>query len=220
MERVIKETLARVYVGEDPGRRVCEGMIGVGDVVSMDAAIWFSDLRGFTTISEGLGVEQLLDRLNAYFDCVVGAIYEQGGEVLKYIGDAVLAVFPVEQHGSRQKACLAALNAARISDSRLAALNAERAGAGNPELAHGIGLHLGEVRYGNIGSRERLDFTVIGREVNIASRIEGVCKQLREPLICSRGFAEQAGIAARPLGPFDLKGVAEPVHLCVPEQSA
>lgn len=217
IEHSIKQTLARVYVGQDPGGRVCAGMIRVGEVVSMDAAIWFSDIRGYTSISEGLAADQLLDSLNAYFDCVVTAIYECGGEVLKYIGDAVLAVFPVEHHGSRAAACAAAMNAASASAQKLAALNGERAAAGQPGFAHGIGLHVGEVRYGNIGSRDRLDFTVIGREVNIASRIEGICKQLGEPLICSRTFAVEAAIAARDLGSFELKGVTEPVALAVPK---
>lgn len=216
IEHEVKQTLARVYVGQDPGGRVCAGMIRVGEVVSMDAAIWFSDIRGYTSISEGLAADQLLESLNAYFDVVVSAIYESGGEVLKYIGDAVLAVFPVEQLGSRGSACVAALNAATNCAQSLAVLNRERTVTGEPEFAHGIGLHVGEVRYGNIGSRERLDFTVIGPEVNIASRIEGVCKQLSEPLICSSVFAAEAGIDARGLGPFNLKGVAEPVPLCVP----
>jgi len=218
IEHQVKQTLARVYVGQDPGNRVCAGMIKVGEVVSMDAAIWFSDIRGYTSISEGLEADELLRSLNAYFDCVVGAIYEQGGEVLKYIGDAVLAVFPVEQHGSRAAACASALKAARSCAESLETLNDECRAAGEPEFAHGIGLHVGEVRYGNIGSRERLDFTVIGREVNIASRIEGICKQVDETLICSRCFADEAGIAARDLGAFELKGVAGPVVLCAPEQ--
>ena len=216
VEHEVKETLARVYVGQDPGRRVCSGMIHVGDVVSVDAAIWFSDIRGYTSISEGLSAEQLLDGLNLYFDAVVGAIYDHGGEVLKYIGDAVLAVFPVDQLGSRKAACAAALAAASASAAALAELNERRSNAGEPLFAHGIGLHVGEVRYGNIGSRERLDFTVIGREVNIASRIEGVCKQTGEELLCSACFAAEADIGTRDLGMVDLKGVAGPVALCVP----
>lgn len=216
IEHDIKQTLAQVYVGQDPGGRACAGMIKVGDVVSLDAAIWFSDIRGYTAISENLPAERLISGLNAYFDCVVGSIYENGGEVLKYIGDAILAVFPVERHGSRHSACAAALAAAMHSAARLVELNYGRGSDGDPQFAHGVGLHVGQVRYGNIGSRDRLDFTVIGREVNIASRIEGVCKQLGESLLCSAAFASEADTPARDIGSFELKGVAEPVSLCVP----
>ena len=213
IEYSIKNTLSRVYVGQDPGRRVCEGMVGLGAVVSMEAAIWFSDLRGFTTMSEGMTAEQLVDALNAYFETVVGAIYAEGGEVLKYIGDAVLAIFPVYNFASADEACQAALAAASASSARLQELNADRATRGEPPFRHGIGLHLGKAQYGNIGSRERLDFTVIGREVNIASRIEGMCKRLNEPVLSSGAFAERSAAAMRPLGEFPLSGVEAPVPL-------
>ena len=216
IEHEVKETLARVYVGQDPGRRVCNGMINVGEVVSVDAAIWFSDIRGFTSISDGMSAEQLIDGLNQYFEAVVTGIYEAGGEVLKYVGDAVLAVFTVAAFGSRRDACKAALAAVGESAGRLAELNGVRAASGEPEFAHGIGLHVGEVSYGNIGSRERLDFTVIGREVNITSRIEGKCKELGEPLLCSAAFAGEVGQGFRDLGQFELKGLSEPIRLSVP----
>lgn len=216
IEHEVKHTLARVYVGQDPGHRVCEGMINVGQVVSIDAAIWFSDIRGFTNISDGMSAEQLIDGLNLYFEAVVAAIYEAGGEVLKYIGDAVLAVFTVEDFGSRRNACAAALAAVEGSAARLAELNTTRAESQEPEFTHGIGLHVGEVCYGNIGSRERLDFTVIGREVNIASRIEGMCKKLGRPVLCSSAFAMEAGKAFEDLGKFELKGVSEEIVLGAP----
>lgn len=216
VEHEVKETLARVYVGQDPGRRVLSGMINLGEIVSLDAAIWFSDIRGFTEISDGMGAEQLVDGLNQYLEAVVAAIYGAGGEVLKYIGDAVLALFTVEAFGDRQRACAAALAAVEDSAARLAELNRTRVAGGEPAFAHGVGLHVGEVCYGNIGSRERLDFTVIGREVNIASRIEGMCKQLEAPLLCSLAFATESGRAFRDLGQFELKGVGEPIRLGVP----
>ena len=219
IEYSIKNTLSRVYVGQDPGRRVCDGMVGLGAVVSMEAAIWFSDLRGFTTMSEGMTAEQLVEALNAYFDVVVGAIYAEGGEVLKYIGDAVLAIFPVQNYPSADKACEAALAAASASSVRLQALNADRASRGEPPFRHGIGLHLGKAQYGNIGSRERLDFTVIGREVNIASRIEGMCKKLNEPVLASGAFAERSAAAMRPLGEFPLSGVEAEVPLFTVEEA-
>ena len=220
IEFAIKTTLSRVYVGQDPGRWVCEGMVGLGAVVSMEAAIWFSDLRGFTTMSEGMSAEQLVDALNEYFDVVVGAIYGESGEVLKYIGDAVLAIFPVRNFAGAQQACEAALAAAASSSLRLQDLNADRVKRGEPPFRHGIGLHLGEAQYGNIGSKERLDFTVIGREVNIASRIEGMCKKLNEPVLTSGAFAACAGRAMRPLGAYPLSGVEAPVPLFTVEAGA
>ena len=213
LEFAIKNTLSRVYVGQDPGRRVCDGMVALGAVVSLDAAIWFSDLRGFTQISEGLTPEKLIESLNSYFEGVVGAIYEQGGEVLKYIGDAILAVFPLEKFGDCNQACAAALAAVDTSAARLDALNARRGGQGMPLMHHGVGLHFGTVKYGNIGSRERLDFTVIGREVNIASRIEGMCKELHQPVLASQAFANNSPLPMKSLGSYALKGVAGDVSL-------
>ena len=208
----VKDTLARVYVGRDPGRRVCEGMISVGAVVSLEAAIWFSDLRGFTAISENLSAEELVEGLNSYFEVVVGSIYAHGGEVLKYIGDAILAVFPVASFANGKAACEAALTAARYSTAQLVGLNERRSVQGAPDFAHGIGLHLGTAQYGNVGSKERLDFTVIGREVNLASRIEGLCKEAGEEILCSAAFASCC-VATRPVGSFRLKGFAEPVMI-------
>ena len=213
IEFAIKTTLSRVYVGRDPGQRVCHGMVGLGAVVRMEAAIWFSDLRGFTTMSGGYSSEQLVEALNAYFDVVVGAIYAQGGEVLKYIGDAVLAIFPVENFASATEACEAALAAVEGSAKRLIDLNDARAERGEPPFRHGVGLHLGEAQYGNIGSKERLDFTVIGREVNIASRIEGMCKKLGQTVLASGTFAGCATTRMKPLGAFALSGVESEVPL-------
>jgi adenylate cyclase len=210
IESNIKNTLARVYVGRDPGQRVCDGMISVGALVSLDAAIWFSDLRGFTSISESLSSEELVEGLNSYFEVVVGAIYAHGGEVLKYIGDAILAVFPVASFSDNREACEAALAAARSSTAALVDLNELRARGGAPAFTHGVGLHLGKAQYGNIGSKERLDFTVIGREVNLASRVEGLCKETGEEILCSGALAECCA-GTRSLGSFALKGFGEPV---------
>lgn len=216
MEYGIKNTLARTYLGDDPGQRVCDGMIGRGEVVTLDAAIWFSDLRGFTATSERLEAEALLQMLNDYFEVVVSAIYEEGGEVLKYIGDAILAIFPVTSFEGSGDACRAALAAARNAGKRLEELNAERLARREAALNHGVALHLGNAQYGNIGSLQRLDFTLIGREVNVASRLEGLTKQLGETILCSRPFAEASGVAARALGRFPLKGVGQPIEVMAP----
>ena len=216
VEFSIKNTLARAYIGRDPGRRVCEGMIALGRLVTLDAAIWFSDLRGFTVISEKLSPEQLIESLNSYFAAVVEPIYEHGGEVLKYIGDAILAIFPVADLGSPAAACRAALASAQAADANLLQVNAERCEKSMLRLEHGVGLHFGPVRYGNIGSSERLDFTVIGREVNVASRIESMTKALGEPLLCSDDFRDAAGVDLRRVGEFPLKGVSATMPLHAP----
>ena len=219
VEHDTKRTLARVYVGDDPGRRVCAGMINLGEVVSLDAAIWFSDIRGFTHSSDGAVPERLIERLNGYFETVASAIYGSGGEILKYIGDAVLAIFPVGEDGDRRAACEAALAALDRADAGLDALNRHYAELGEDPFAHGVGLHVGTVSYGNIGSRERLDFTVIGPAVNLASRIEGMCKELGKSALCSDLFADAACPTAEPLGAFALKGIADPVALHAPPVS-
>lgn len=213
MEYQIKNTLAQAYLGKDPGQRVCSGMISLGQVASIEAAIWFSDLRGFTTISDSLSPEQLVEDLNDYFSGLVSAIEAHGGEVLKFIGDAVLAVFPVAQFSDRDEACAAAVRAALDANRNLEELNGERRSRGRQALAHGIGLHFGRAQYGNIGHPKRLDFTLIGKEVNVASRIEGMCKQLGSTILCSETFAEAARVEARDLGRQQVRGVAEPVRV-------
>lgn len=212
----IKNTLAGSYIGRDPGKRVCDGMIGLGRVVSLDAAIWFSDLRGFTNISDGSSAEALVGHLNAYFDKVVAPIYVHGGEVLKYIGDAVLAIFPVSSFDDPGSACNAALAAASDARLKLDAMNAERSAQGLVLLDHGVALHFGTAEYGNIGTLERLDFTLIGREVNIASRIESLTKQHGEPLLMSEPFAALCSAVTREVGRFQLKGVAAPMQVFAP----
>ena len=213
IEAEAKNTLASVYLGRDPGQRVCAGMIHRGEIVSIEAAVWFSDLRNFTASGEELHPEKVIERLNDYFEVVVGAVHNAGGEILKYIGDAVLAIFPVSGELGAKAACLAAVRALNDATDGLASLNERTRIRGEPELAHGVGLHVGTTSYGNIGGRERLDFTVIGRTVNIASRIESQCGPMGAAALCSREFIELAGISARSLGSFALKGVADQVEL-------
>ena len=213
IESTTKMTLANVYLGNDPGQRVCAGMIHRGEVVSIEAAVWFSDLRNFTASGEDLPPEKVVERLNDYFETVVGAIHAAGGETLKFIGDAVLAIFPVADDIGPRVACQSACAALRDATERLARLNERLLSDGEPALEHGVGLHVGTASYGNVGGSHRLDFTVIGRTVNIASRIESQCAQLGATALCSRAFADQAGIESRSLGRFDLKGVAGPVEI-------
>ena len=213
VEKNTKETLARTYVGVDPGRRVCDGMIGRGAIVSDIAAVWFSDLRGFTVIGEGMDHAALVASLNDYFDAVVPLIYAHGGEVLKYIGDAVLAVFPHRAFPSATAACDAALDAAVQGTRLLCRINARRGDSGLPVLHHGVGIASGAYSYGNVGARERLDFTAIGATVNLASRVEGLSKQLGRTVLCTADVAEATSRELEPLGEFSLKGIAQPVAI-------
>ena len=216
IEASIKDTLARTYLGRDPGERVSNGMIASGNVVALEGAIWFSDLRGFTEASGRMTPEELVETLNTYFEALVGEIYARDGEILKFIGDAILAVFPTSRFGDASGACRAALEAVNAVHANLEATNAELVKAGKDPLAHGIGLHYGEARYGNVGSHERLDFTLIGREVNVASRIEGLTKTLSRSPLCSSAFAQAAGLAMEALGGFELKGVTGKVEILSP----
>ncbi|MEC9344031.1 MAG: adenylate/guanylate cyclase domain-containing protein, partial [Pseudomonadota bacterium] len=193
-------TLLDTYVGPRSGRQVLDGRIARGDGERIGAVIWMSDLRGFTSMSAQLGDQALLDRLNAYFEVVTGAIGEQGGETLKFIGDAVLAIFPT----GRDPAA-----AARRAEAAADMAIARQSAADWPQgLEFGVALHVGEVFYGNVGGTERLDFTVIGPAVNLVSRIEGLCGQLGAPLLVSAEFAALSTHAYARAGRFALKGVA------------
>ena len=217
VECTIKNTLSRLYIGQDPGKRITDGMIELGNVVSMDAIIWFSDLRGFTSTSETLGSEELIHSLNEYFSALVPAIHDHGGEVLKFIGDAVLAIFPVSHFADPREAAQSALNAFVAAQARLKEINTSRVEAGKAAFEHGVGLHYGTAKYGNIGHAQRLDFTVIGREINFASRLEGLTKQFGQPLLCSEPFAANCDIAMTAAGSAEVKGIKQPVEVLVPQ---
>ncbi len=198
-------SLLGVYLGRNAARRVLDGSFRRGGGELTHAAIWFCDLRGFTSMSDRMAPGDVVRILDAYFDRVAGAVTEHGGEVLKFVGDAILAIFPIGQDVAH--ACRQALRAAEDGLAALAQLNEERA----PEdpLAMGVALHLGEVMYGNIGSRERLDFTVISSSVNETCRLEALCKPLRTPLTMSEAFVRALeGESVVDLGLHDLKGVS------------
>lgn len=207
--------LADVYLGKGAGRRVLQGAVQRGDGENIPAAICFTDLRDFTTLSDQLPRDALLELLNAYFDCVVGAVQAQGGEVLKFIGDAVLAVFRADDD-CRREACINALAAARDAFARAASANGERQATGKHPIAFGMSIHVGEVMYGNIGGPDRLDFTVIGPAVNVSSRIQGMCRDLERSLLVSDAFMAAADVEAEDLGLHALKGVSTPMRIFSP----
>lgn len=196
--------LLEVYLGRNAARRVLGGAFKRGGGELIQAAIWFCDLRGFTEKSDRMSAERVVQMLDAYFECVAGAIGEHGGEVLKFVGDAILAIFPSNAQPS--EACQRAVRAADQALAALSELNAAR--PAEEHLSIGIALHLGEVMYGNIGSRDRLDFTVISASVNETCRLEALCKPLGTPLTLSEAFVRSLpNEAVRDLGEYELKGV-------------
>ena len=207
-QRLTSLTLLRTYLGRDAGERVMNGLVKRGDGEDLHAVIWFSDLRGSTNMADTMPRVDYLAALNQYFDCVAGAVLENGGEVLKFIGDAVLAIFPIENPGdSNPAACANALSAVRQAYSQIDAVNRERKARGDSSLAFGTGLHRGNITYGNIGTEMRLDFTVIGPAVNEAARIEDLCKALAVPVLTSSAFADGVAGTLKSLGMHELRGV-------------
>jgi adenylate cyclase len=204
-------TLMETYLGRDAGQRVLSGRIVRGITERIDAVVWFSDLRGFTRITD-TAPEQVIPLLNDYADAIVSAVHEHGGDVLKLIGDGTLAIFTAED---RAHACAAALDAALAARQGVAELNERRGAQGQPVTDMYLGLHVGKVFYGNVGSRERLDFTVLGPAVNEASRIAAMCRSVDQPVLLSASFAAVDGMKRRlvSVGRYALRGVSHPQEL-------
>ncbi len=205
------------YLGADAGMRVLAGQIQRGDGSFIRAVLWYSDLRDSTALVERLPSPAFLALLDRYFECTAGAVLEHGGEVLRFIGDAVLAVFPIGEPSAAVQAARAAFAAASEAERRLAAVNAERSARGEPPLGCGLALHIGDVLYGNIGVPERLEFSVIGRAANEVARIEGLTKTLGVPLLVSAEYAAHVPLAWRSLGRHSLRGASAPMQVFAPD---
>ncbi len=204
--------LLDTYVGRHAGEHILHGRIRRGDSERIEAVILLTDLRGFTTLSDRLPGNQVLGLLNRYFDSLVPPIERHGGEVLKFVGDGLLAIFAVA--GDPKAACRAALAATLEARAALAAANAEP-GAG-PALRQAMALHLGAVLYGNIGSAGRLDFTAIGPAVNLTARLETMARDLGRDLVVSAAFAAQSPTRLESLGTFELRGFRAPQEVFAP----
>lgn len=205
--------LMETYLGRDPGRRVIRGDIERGATQTIRAIIWLSDLRGFTRIADTVPRRDLVPFLNDYAECLVTTVHDHGGHVLKFMGDGLLATFAMDDVGA---ACLGTLDAAEAALAGVAAVNARRERDGLPTTAFGLALHVGDVLYGNIGSRDRLDFTVVGPAVNEAARIEAMCSSLDQAVVVSSAFAETAPECRErlvSLGRYMLRGVGRPQEL-------
>lgn len=207
--RKVATTLLDTYVGHRSGTKVMEGQIQRGDGEEIEAAIWFSDLRNFTELSNEMPQEAFFDMLNTYFQIISDSVSEENGEILKFIGDAVLVVFPTDSSRSKQDVCSAALRSANTALEKLNEVKQQKSSWAQ-QLQFGIGLHFGKANYGNVGSESRLDFTVIGNAVNLASRLETLTKDVDESLLTSREFADAIETPTHKIGEFELKGITHP----------
>lgn len=204
--------ILNTYLGHQTGGKVLRGLVRRGDGEDIYAVIWFCDLRDSTVLAASSSRRAFLDLLNGFFEAMGGAVLDQGGEVLRFIGDAALAIFPIEAQASAdqvalEEACGRALAAARDASERLTTLNRELTAKGSAPLGWGIGLHVGEVTFGNIGTPSRLEFTVIGAAANEAARIEGLTRKLGHRVLASEEFARYCPETLPELGSYPLRGV-------------
>jgi class 3 adenylate cyclase len=197
------------YLGRRSAARVLAAPLGRDIGETIQAALLYADLRGFTALSENNPPFVVISALDAWFDRIAGAIHAFGGEVLKLIGDGILAIFPVVG-GAPRGACDAALRAVTAARLGMAHLDEERGRQGLPPLPFGAALHLGEMLWGNIGAADRLDFTAIGRAVNLVSRLEGLCRPLGKPVLVSGALAAETEVPLIALGTHELRGIASP----------
>jgi adenylate cyclase len=215
-------SLLDTYVGNRAGERILGGQIRRGHTETMNAAIWLSDLRGFTSLSDRVPAETVVEILNLYFDCQVAAIRSHGGEVLKYMGDGLLAVFPIDEYvGDSQQVCSRVLEAAHESRASVAEMQ-YTIGDVVERFRFGVALHVGRILYGNIGGGNRLDFTCIGPAVNLAARLEKIAGRLHRTIVASEGFAGICSGGWSDLGEFPIAGFSKDqrVYGLVEETSA
>lgn len=211
IKNVITRTLLRTYVGPHASEQILAGATTRGSGETLGAAILICDLRDFTTISDLWPRDDVIQMLNGYFDAMSEPIERHGGEILKFMGDGLLAVFRLTDPGACKRLLLA-IDEARIA---MEALNFEHERHGRSILRYGMGVHVGDVMYGNIGSRKRLDFTVIGPAVNVTSRLEELTKETQRSVLFSRAFVEMGGYSdeMESLGAYPLRGVGAPVEV-------
>ncbi|HSA81858.1 MAG TPA: adenylate/guanylate cyclase domain-containing protein [Geminicoccaceae bacterium] len=217
----LAESLLKTYLGQRTGARVLAGRTKRGEGEKVHAVIWLCDLRDSTHLSESLPVEEFFHTLNEFFDCTAGAVLEHGGEILSYLGDAVLAIFAIsgaerplgEACFREEGGCAAALAAARDARSRVGALNQRRESRGELALEFGLALHVGDVMYGNLGVPQRLQLTVIGAAANEAARLASMCKDLRRWALVSSAFERCFPCELVSLGRHILRGVDKPQEI-------
>jgi adenylate cyclase len=203
--------LLDTYVGREAGVRIIAGQIRPGFTETIRAAIWLSDMRGFTALADRIAPAALIAVLNRYFECQVPAILRHGGEVLKFMGDGLLAIFPLGENDDPPSVCRKALTAAGETRAAIAALDDWPEGGETSGPRFGLALHAGELLYGNIGAANRLDFTCIGPAVNLTARLEALAGRLGRSTVLSAAFAQHCGAEIVPLGDFELAGFRDAV---------
>jgi adenylate cyclase len=215
-QRWIATNVLNAYLGPKTGPRVLAGQIRRGTGEELTVVLWSSDLRGFTERSDRLPGDQMIWILNALFDVQAQAIARHGGEILKFMGDGLLAIFPIDDGARADRAATSALEAAQEALAAVRHLNGEPPMMGERPLEIVVALHVGTVVYGNIGAAERLDFTVIGPAVNLVSRLEATAKTLNTQIVLSDDFARAYGKPLISLGHYPLRGLAKPQELFAP----
>jgi len=217
--RHLSASLMDTYLGKRTSQKVLSGMIKRGDADVINAALWFSDLREFTQLTETLPADQVMELLNEYFEFIAAAVTSRGGEILRFIGDAMLIVFPIDSKVTKKAACIAALESARDAQQTLAVINHRRRRHLQPEIKFGVGLNVGEVTYGNVGAPDRLDFTVMGPAVNRTARLESLTKTIGENILVSKDFSDQVDCPMHYFGEHKMKGIAKPQMVFAPDDS-
>jgi adenylate cyclase len=204
------QNLASTYLGSHAGDRVLNGHMQRGDCELIRAAVWFSDMRGSTATADWMKPELFMERLNRYFECTTGSVMDHGGEVLRFIGDAVLAIFPINGPGGAERAGRMAVAAARDAVRRMDRMNENPPENDTDPIRFGLGLHVGEVLYGNIGVAERLEFSVIGATANESARLQDLTKTLDRQIVASDAFTALVSADWEAMGSHRLRGVSEP----------
>jgi len=216
LRRTARDLLS-TYVGPNTGELIFSGAIRPGDGEIIHAVVWFCDLRGFTALSECVPLPDVISILNKCFDRMAQPVVGNGGEILKFIGDAVLAIFPCDTGADAVcTAADAAIAAAEAAVAGVAALNQDLGNTGGPLVHCGVAIHIGEVMYGNVGAADRLDFTVIGPAVNLATRMEPLCAQLDQTVVVSTCLAKASQREFRSLGQHAFKGIAKKEEVFTP----
>ncbi|MDJ0956734.1 MAG: adenylate/guanylate cyclase domain-containing protein [Arenicellales bacterium] len=212
----ITENILSAYLGPGAGDRVLSGQIKRGDGENIHAVIWYSDMRDSTRLADSMSGQAFLEALNQYFESTAGAVLSHGGEVLRFIGDAVLAIFPIRGKSGAEKACQRAMKAAATARENLLIVNKERQASGKEPLDFGLGLHIGEVLFGNIGVPERVEFSVIGPAANEVARLESLTKSLQRGILVSESFAKHMKLDWVSEGQYTLRGVGQEVSVYAP----
>jgi len=209
----LAKTVLRTYLGLNIGERVLAGEILRGQGETVQAALWLCDLRDSTAMTCELGSIPMIEVLNQYFDCMAEAVWGEGGEILKFMGDAMLVIFRIDDVVSQEEAAIRSVRSAETALLRLSELSEARVSGGLKPLCASVALHLGEVVYGNIGASRRLDFTVMGEAVNLLARVQHLTGEIGEEILYTRAIADRLDRSSQPVGRYEMKGVPDLVEI-------